>query len=111
MTDSTPFDFGFDPEASREPFDHMRFEIEMVQFEGESPGHAMRWIRAISGYTLDAAAERMAISPGKLLDYENETVKAQWKTVFKLAGAVGVTGRRCAACGQDKPVDEVLHSY
>lgn len=111
MNDSTVFDPGFDADKSREPFDHARFDIEMAQFEGDHPGQTMRWIRAMSGYTLEAAAERMEISPGKLLDYENESVKAQWKTVFRLAEAIGVTGRRCAACGREKPVDSVTQGF
>jgi DNA-binding XRE family transcriptional regulator len=111
MNDSAPSDFEFVPESDREPFDHLRFEIEMAQFEGEPPGPTMRWIRAIAGYTLEAAAEKMDISPGKLLDYENQTVKPQWKTVFKFAEAIGVTGRICAACGQEKPIDKAMQRF
>ncbi|MBJ7458374.1 MAG: helix-turn-helix transcriptional regulator [Thermoleophilaceae bacterium] len=105
MTDTADFEFGFDPDAPREPSDSAHFEIEMARFEGNPPGQTMRWIRAWSGYTLEAAAEKMGVSPGKLLDYENGTVKPQWNTVFKLAEALGVTGRKCAACGGEKPID------
>lgn len=109
MDETHAFDFGFDPQADRKPFDGNRFLIEMAIIEGDDPGPTMRWIRAIAGFTLEAAAEKMGITAGKLLDYERQEVKPQWKTVFKFAEAIGVTGSTCPMCEQQKPVDPVTN--
>lgn len=102
---------GFDPDADREPFDSNKFHLEMMDFEGDEPSEIMRTARAWSGFTIEAAAERAGMSPGKLLDYERGITRPRWRTIERFARDIGVIGRSCPFCGNEKAVEPITNCF
>lgn len=101
----------FDPDADREPFDSNKFHLEMLDFEGLDPSEIIRTARAWSGFTIEAAAERAGMSPGKLVDYEKGNVRPRWRTIERFAYDIGICGRNCPFCGNEKAVEPVTNSF
>ena len=66
-----------------------RFNLEMADFEGDTSSETMKSVREFCDLTLHEAASRFDVSAGRLLDWEDGTIRPMWSTVFRFSEALG----------------------
>lgn len=80
-----------EPPTAKEYFD---FFIETKRFEGEPYEDILRLVRKESGLSIHEAATQMGVTPGKLIDWEEGSIRPTWVTVRKLALALDLVEER-----------------
>lgn len=80
------------------PEEFFEFQIEAMRFEGELYEDIIRFVRKQSGLSIQEAAARTGVTPGRLLDWELGAVRPTWASVRRLAIALALIE------GRDEPL-------